>query len=385
MGKFIKDLIPNVIFGLIILVILIGGIVGAVSSIETSAYESYAGYTPVTYLGEYVIKTDEGEDESMPALTASQLQTVIDTNYTGESHDNYIQWTDYFIEMQDKYKVNAAFALAVAEQNKDVTEESYNIFGIKDNSGNYESYDSYEEAIVEGFGKYIKENYFDKGKYKIDDVGTNIISSSSKSEIKNTLTDDYTAAGVSMAAPGGVYENGVYTYAGRRYTLFNQHNYPDTSYAGGSISSHGCGATSVAIIVSAYKSGETPVSIVKNCEPKYGNTVNPIRGYGNPNGVFHKFLGEYGLTCTHYEGVNLDNIVQHLKSGKPVIFNYQYGTLRCIDGSSLYVEGHFVTFLGLDDSGNIFVGDPAGCAVGYATLDSIRNCGGVRYFLVTEK
>lgn len=190
---------------------------------------------------------------------------------------------------------------------------------------------------------------------------------------------------------GGQYSNGTYEYAGKKYTIFKQGNYRSIPFDGGNIGDSGCGVTSVAIIVSAYKNGETPSTIAQKCEPLYGDTVSPRLGYGNPGGVFHKYLEEYGLTCTHYEvssyGIDevMGKIVDHIKSGKPVIFNYQYGTIKCIDGSQWYSAGHFVTLLGMDNQGNIFVGDPAGAAVGYATVESLKNAKCVRCFLVTEK
>ena len=48
-------------------------------------------------------------------------------------------------------------------------------------------------------------------------------------------------------------------------------------------------------------------------------------------------------------------VIEHLKTGNPVIINVHNSTI----GRNSY-EGHYLTLLGIDASGKIFLGDPAG-------------------------
>lgn len=378
--------------GLGVGVVTVGAIIGGIveSGTSTSAYSG--DWSSYTDLGDYIVKIDEAG--AMPALTKSELKEAIDKCYTGKAHDNYISELDSFISMQSKYKVNAAFAVCVAQTESTggtgwdlIDSSTYNWYSIQGSAGggyvdrngtSWNKYSSFSDAN-DGFGSLISENYFPTGKISVETVGVMYCNPPTQwsNSVKLLLDKMY----ATVAPEGGSFNGDVYKNAGKTYKLFNQHNYQD-SFAGGTIDQRGCGVTSVAIIVSAYKDGETPPSIAKSCEPKYGNTVNPKYGYVDPNGVFHRYLGDYGLTCKEYEGFNGDNIINHLKSGKAVIFNYS-GTLTINEGSGYYTDGHFTTFLGINGD-NIFVGDPAGVS-GETTMAKIMATNCKRYFLVDKK
>lgn len=395
--KFLEKA-KSVGLGLGVGVVTVGAIIGGIveSGTSTSAYSG--DWSSYTDLGDYIVKIDEAG--AMPALTKEQLKTAIDKCFTGDEHDNYISVLDTFISVQNEYKVNAAFMVAVAKKEStggtnwaSIDKNSHNWFSVSFNSkyngssgkscsgGGYTWcwYDSFKEA-TEKFGYYISDNdsyYFKTGEITVDAISPHFAGDEWAKGVKNYLDTIY----ATVAPEGGSFNGDVYKNAGKTYKLFNQHNYQD-SFAGGTIDQRGCGVTSVAIIVSAYKDGETPPSIAKSCEPKYGNTVNPKYGYGDPNGVFHRYLGDYGLTCKEYEGFNGDNIINHLKSGKAVIFNYS-GTLTINEGAGYYTDGHFTTFLGINGD-NIFVGDPAGVS-GETTMAKIMATNCKRYFLVDKK
>ena len=50
-----------------------------------------------------------------------------------------------------------------------------------------------------------------------------------------------------------------------------------------------------------------------------------------------------------------NKVIEHLKTGNPVIINVHYSTI-----GHNYYDGHYLTLLGIDASGKIFLGDPAG-------------------------
>lgn len=268
-----------------------------------------------------------------------------------------------------------------------ISSDTYNWYSIKGSIGggyidrkgtSWNVYSSFSEANDE-FGSLIANNYFTEKKITVETIGT--IYCVPPTPWSNSVKDLLDRMYATVEIEGGSFNGESYKYAGKTYKLFNQKDYQD-SFAGSTIAENGCGVTSVAIIVSAYKNGENPPSIAKSCEPKYGDTVFPKYGYGNPNGVFHRYLGDYGLKCVEYEGVNGDNILKHLKSGKAVIYNYG-GYLKMNDGRGFWTSGHFVTLLGLEGD-NIFVGDPAGYS-GETTMANIMAAGPKRYFLVDKK
>ena len=101
--------------GICITAIVIGGVLGGLAdSSSSTGSSSYSGdWSNYTDLGEYIVKTDESG--AMPPLTKQQLKNAIDKCYSGEAHKNYISQLDSFISMQNKYKLNAAFAVCVAQ------------------------------------------------------------------------------------------------------------------------------------------------------------------------------------------------------------------------------------------------------------------------------
>lgn len=99
-------------------------------------------------------------------------------------------------------------------------------------------------------------------------------------------------------------------------------------------------------------------------------------------------MNEYGLKGAREEwtgAVSPNRILNHLKEGKPVILNIG-GTLVLNDGTSndYSAYGHFITLLGLDSNGNVFVGDPYG-GDNYTKMKNICNSGPKGFYLVDKK
>ena len=112
--KLIKDIISKFLFifaGIFLTIALIGAIIAAF--IKADSASAYSGnYSDYVNLGDYIVKTDD--PGAMPALTKQQLEYGIKANYSGQIKDNLLSWVNAFIKIQDKYKINAAFTVAVS-------------------------------------------------------------------------------------------------------------------------------------------------------------------------------------------------------------------------------------------------------------------------------
>lgn len=194
---------------------------------------------------------------------------------------------------------------------------------------------------------------------------------------------DY-SSGSSSSYGAGTYSNETYTYAGRTYTIFEQWKEPYKSYiyGEGTMIENGCGVTSIAIIVSGYKSGEDPITIANRCADNHGLTYETNLS----SSLFPNYLGEYGLTGSYVGPGSEDKVIEHLKNGNPVIVNAK-GPVDLDDGThNDRYGGHYITALGLDENGHVFIGDP-GANDGTMSVEKLKNAVGTAggYFLVEEK
>ena len=64
-------------------------------------------------------------------------------------------------------------------------------------------------------------------------------------------------------------------------------------------------------------------------------------------------LNSNGITG-QWKKVNQQEVIDHLKSGQPVIYNVHNASL----GNATF-QGHYATLLGINEQGQIFLGDPA--------------------------
>ena len=155
---------------------------------------------------------------------------------------------------------------------------------------------------------------------------------------------------------GEEYNNGRYTFH-----IENQNDYGD-SYDGGNIADSGCGLTSLAICVSGWVKGENPSTILKHIKQSGLYTTDTTQSHA----IFDTWFKEYGLTCDRdWQSIRSsgaqERITEHLKMGYPIVYNVGGGSYSLVDGTSMFVSkcGHYITMLGIDASGNIFLGDPA--------------------------
>lgn len=346
-------------------VVLIGGIFAAFINASADSSGDYNGnYEDYVNLGDYIVKVDE--EGAMPALTKEQLKTAIDSCYSGQMHDNFISMLDAYIYIQDNYKVNAAFPIAVsiAESsggtNWDFIDPSTNNIysiqgkiggGYQDRNGTWWNvYSSMSEA-TEKFGELLANNYFTQGKIDVNSVG--VIYCNPPTAWVNAITPelDKIFAKIAETIPqngedgmsveeGDGYDKTFTSSSGKTYKLFIQNRYSNVPYWNGSVSSDGCGPTSAAIVLSGFGKKDTPATVAKSYAAN-GSWAGEC-----------KFFTDRGLKA-HPEGVDWSKAIEHLKGGNPMVAAITSGIT--INGS--YYNSHFITFLDYKN-GKIFIGDP---------------------------
>ncbi len=391
-----KAIIIKIVAIVISVCIAIGAVIGFFTVLSAKASSLSGDYSSYTDLGDYIVKTDE--KDAIPTLTKAQLKQAVDSCFSGKAHDNYIAELDGFIEMQKKHKVNAAFAVAVAQtestggSNWDLISSStnnwYSIQGshgggyVDRNGTSWNSYKDFTEATDE-FGKLIEENYFPQGKISVDTVGTIYCDPPTEwaASVKAHLDKIYAAAGVEIPKSSGVFSGDTYRFGEHNYKLFKQGNYNDSFGSGRTIASAGCGATSIAICMTGYGVDVDPSSLTKRCASKYGYTCD----LGN----ISPWMEEYGFKGDYYAFGSdaYEKMYNHIKSGKPVVFNIGAGgVLYRIDGSySSHPYGHYLTLLGVNEKGHFFVGDPSSGSNNWTTIENLKNSSPYGYYLFDKK
>lgn len=141
---------------------------------------------------------------------------------------------------------------------------------------------------------------------------------------------------------------GVYAAGDKQYNVYAQgYNdvWGDLPYWNHNYGYSACGITSVAIILTGFGVDIDPPGVNADGIITNGNTL-PLE--------LSAELAKYGLKTTSYV-TDKNKVIEHLKTGNPVLINIHNSTI----GRTPY-EGHYLTLLGIDASGKIFLGDPAG-------------------------
>ena len=315
--------------------------------------------------GDYIVHTEKSSSEIV-------IKDVSTLKKAFKGRDKLVENAQAFLDMQSKYKVNAVFAAAVSVSETsagtagNAVNGQHNWFNIRALSGSFKTYSSDQEGIDE-FGWTIAEGsyYFKNNKFKVSEIGPvycpNDDSHPTQAEdwVKTTaeyMSDFYSNAGISISSGtnsmGGAYKEtnvdgngvkGTYESNGRKFKIYYQcffSSYSD-SYWNGTIGSDGCGPTSCAIILTGYGFDVSPRTLIKE---------------HRPNGIpaeHAAYFTDRGLKATFNASVSESTIKKHLKSGGTIFVNV-HGPL----GSGNYYGGHFITFLGINSKGQIFVGDP---------------------------
>lgn len=155
---------------------------------------------------------------------------------------------------------------------------------------------------------------------------------------------------------------GVYAAGDKQYNVYAQ-GYNDVwgnmPYWGDSTYGYSaCGITSVAILLTGFGIDIDPPGVDADGIITNGDTLSS---------QLSAELAKHGLKTTSYV-TDKAKVIEHLKTGNPVLIN-EHSHI----GHNSYPAGHFATLLGIDASGKIFLGDPAGGGnnTGYYTEDEI--------------
>lgn len=138
----------------------------------------------------------------------------------------------------------------------------------------------------------------------------------------------------------------VYTTYGKSYKVYCQTSgdYSTASYWNGTIGRCGCGITSTSIILTGYGHDVTPLTIRDNGRIPDGNNMA-------------RYITEfehYGIKSHFSTGNFKQEAIENLKAGRPVMINVQ----KDLPIGNTHYAGHYCTLLGINEQGQIFLGDP---------------------------
>lgn len=150
----------------------------------------------------------------------------------------------------------------------------------------------------------------------------------------------------------GVFNSGTKTY--NVYAQGYNSVWGGKPYSQGTYGTSACGATSCAIIASAVDPNVTPEDTGKAIYAGLGLTYGSRNTAVTGQGGLSKALDKYGIKHEWRYNATTQEVIAHLQSGNPVIVNVHNTIGRN------YYSGHYVTLLGIDSNGQIFLGDPAG-------------------------
>lgn len=139
----------------------------------------------------------------------------------------------------------------------------------------------------------------------------------------------------------------------RNYKNYKQYlgSYASQSYWGGTVSSDGCGPTSVAIIASGYGIDKTPGDICSIITSSYGNYTNSVNLSSALNDIglsnSRETASDYGADTA------IEHIKNNLQNGNPVLAGVSGATGKYSSGS------HWIAVLSIDSDGDtITVSNP---------------------------
>lgn len=347
-------------------------------SFATSAFTSV--YEPDEFVeGSYVGDFDV-HDESLFITDLETLKKAFKGGYS--KSDKLVANAQAFLDMQERYKVNAIFAASVS-----ITETSggragnaingcHNWFNMTGKDGPYKTVvtlkgEKYNWRIyendakgIEAFGIFISgegatKRYYPQGNYTVRTIGTIYCPNTAKHPtqaddwIASTLAQMsrfYEAAGINIApiiegggagglegADGSGYR-GIHTTAdGKSYVEYLQYAGPwaYNSFCGGTMKNSGCSITSVAIILSGFGIDVNPEDLRR----RYPNSTN-----------LESLIESYGLKCEVKTAstTSANEILEHLKTGNPVIINaggywtnstgHYFPVIEHLSGNKVYVS-----------------------------------------------
>lgn len=179
------------------------------------------------------------------------------------------------------------------------------------------------------------------------------------------------AGGGESAGAGEGYDKVFTSASGRTYKLFIQNRYRDVYYWGNNVAESGCGPSSAAIILSGFGKSDTPRTVATSYAAN-GSWAGEC-----------KFFTDRGLKAVQGP-VDWNKAISHLKSGNPMVVSINSG----ISINGCYYTGHFLTFLGINETGDqIYIGDPGynGKGSSWQKISFLQNSGAFgQFFYVSQ-
>lgn len=164
------------------------------------------------------LKVKVGETGAPEALTKQQIEEIISKRFSGEAYNNLMSAIDAFMEIQNRYHVNAVFAIAVAQKESScgvnwaaIDPSTHNWYSIRgDYNGNsidgWRKYPSFKEAVND-FGKLIGTSsyYFGGGNITIGNIGKSYCPPGDEwsKGVSQFVKEMYESIGITIYAVGG--------------------------------------------------------------------------------------------------------------------------------------------------------------------------------------
>lgn len=164
------------------------------------------------------LKVKVGETGAPEALTKQQIEEIISKRFSGEEYNNLMSAIDAFMEIQNRYHVNAVFAIAVAQKESScgvnwaaIDPSTHNWYSIRgDYNGNsidgWRKYPSFKEAVND-FGKLIGTSsyYFGGGNITIGNIGKSYCPPGDEWSrgVSQFVKEMYESIGITIYAVGG--------------------------------------------------------------------------------------------------------------------------------------------------------------------------------------
>lgn len=199
--------------------------------------------------------------------------------------------------------------------------------------------------------------------------------------MKTESSSSSSETGSSTNASGDGYTK-TYTANGRTYKEYKQgqgtyaHN---VKYSGGTISSSGCGPTSVSIVASGYGKNYTPGTLVEAARKKYH--VSNFTASPDATG---KMLTTAGLNYTETFSLSKEQLKSHLNSGRPVVMSVDNSC-----GGLFTNNTHYIAILDINKKGDkVYVANPSNKASGWIDINKVIKCNSSSSrvaFLITSK
>lgn len=281
------------------------------------------------------------EDECSDSSTVPQAGDIIVFNPKVNG-----SYTPFPANYRDKYySSHVGYVYKVDDEN---------VYTVEGNSGGMVKSKQYSrkycgQAGVQGINGYYRPDY---NKF----LDSNNIKSDNDSDTGKSDNDSENLPSETIITRAGGFKGKIHYYNQKDYSA-----YPFSVY--GSISSHGCGPTSLAIVISSLlDEPHDPVEVTKKLCELYGctNKGATLKGITDTAEAF-------GMNVNYT--YKLDEVRNALMSGDALVVAITNGGLIISGGVQLSRGGHYIVLSGIDSNGQINILDPQNPSNNSRTLD----------------